>query len=172
MIGASRYRIVLALLSAVTAALFVLSLVTGPAGIGFSDALASLYSGGDQGAGLIMREIRLPRAILGLMIVCTFLVAGFHKFNYDFISPQVSCIRVFAGTIWQALTSDFLDLGIRTIAILGLILAAAFAKGRWMLMDFLKLRGVPAGWQALFLCWLGLVTVIPWATAALPLLRG
>ncbi|MBJ6125575.1 cytochrome C oxidase subunit IV family protein [Microvirga splendida] len=54
----------------------------------------------------------------------------------------------------------------------GLILAAAFAKGRWMLMDFLKLRGVPAGWRALFLCWLALVTVIPWATAALPLLRG
>lgn len=53
-----------------------------------------------------------------------------------------------------------------------LILAAAFAKGRWMLMDFLKLRSVPPGWRILFLCWLGLVTVIPWATAALPLLRG
>jgi hypothetical protein len=67
----------------------------------------------------------LIRPILSLMIICTFLVAGFHKFNYDFISPQVSCIRVFAGTIWQTLTSDFLDLGIQTIAILGLILAAA-----------------------------------------------
>jgi hypothetical protein len=54
----------------------------------------------------------------------------------------------------------------------GLILAAAFAKGRWMLMDFLKLRGVPVGWQTLFLCWLALVTVIPWTTAAFPLLRG
>ena len=54
----------------------------------------------------------------------------------------------------------------------GLILAAAFVKGRWMLMDFLKLRGVPVGWQTLFLCWLGLVTVISWATAAFPLLRG
>ncbi|MEE1609839.1 cytochrome C oxidase subunit IV family protein [Microvirga sp. CF3016] len=53
-----------------------------------------------------------------------------------------------------------------------LILAAAFAKGRWVLMDFLKLRGVQPGWRALFLCWLGLVTVIPWATAALALLRG
>ena len=53
-----------------------------------------------------------------------------------------------------------------------LILTAAFAKGRWMLLDFLKLRGVPPGWRGLFLCWLGLVTVIPWATAALPLVRG
>jgi hypothetical protein len=58
------------------------------------------------------------------------------------------------------------------LAVNGLILAAAFTKGRWMLMDFLKLRGVQAGWRALFLCWLGLVTVIPWAIAALPLLRG
>jgi len=53
-----------------------------------------------------------------------------------------------------------------------LTLAAAFAKGRWMLMDFLKLRGVPPGWRILFLGWLGLVTVIPWASTALPLLRG
>ena len=50
MIGASRYRIVLALLSAATAALFVLSLVTGPAGIAFGMPWLR-YSGGDQGAG-------------------------------------------------------------------------------------------------------------------------
>jgi hypothetical protein len=62
--------------------------------------------------------------------------------------------------------------GLTGLAVNGLILAAAFAKGRWMLLDFLKLRGVPSGWRALFLCWLGLVTVIPWATAALPLLLG
>ena len=53
-----------------------------------------------------------------------------------------------------------------------LILTTAFTKGRWMLLDFLKLRGVPPGWRGLFLCWLGLVTVIPWAAAAVPLLRG
>ncbi len=76
MTGASRYRIVLALLSAATAALFVLSLVTGPAGIGFQDALASLFSGGNQGTDLIMREIRLPRAILGLMIGATLGLSG------------------------------------------------------------------------------------------------
>ena len=58
------------------------------------------------------------------------------------------------------------------LAVNGLILAAAFAKGRWMLLDFLKLRGVPPGWRALLLCWLGAVTVIPWAAAAVPLLRG
>ena len=62
--------------------------------------------------------------------------------------------------------------GLTGLMVNGLILTAAFAKGRWMLLDFLKLRGVPPGWLGLFLCWLGLVTVIPWATAALPLVRG
>lgn len=76
MSDSARYRIVLALLSAATAALFVLSLVIGPAGLGISDALASLYSGGDEGIGLIMREIRLPRAILGLMIGVTLGLSG------------------------------------------------------------------------------------------------
>ena len=76
MSDSGRYRIVLALLSAATAALFVLSLVVGPAGLGISDALASLYSGGDVGLGLIMREIRLPRAILGLMIGVTLGLSG------------------------------------------------------------------------------------------------
>lgn len=60
--------------------------------------------------------------------------------------------------------------GLAGLTVNGLILAAAFAKGRWMLMDFLKLRDVPSGWRALFLCWLGLVTVIPWSTAAFRLL--
>ena len=76
MSGSARYRTVLVLLSAATAGLFVLSLVIGPAGLGFSDALGSLYSGGDQGMGLIMREIRLPRAILGLMIGATLGLSG------------------------------------------------------------------------------------------------
>ncbi|NIX75910.1 cytochrome C oxidase subunit IV family protein [Microvirga terricola] len=62
--------------------------------------------------------------------------------------------------------------GLTGITANGLILIAAFAKGRWMLMDFLKLRGVPPSWQALFLCWLALVTVVPLIVSALPLLHG
>ena len=62
--------------------------------------------------------------------------------------------------------------GLNGLAANGLILATAFAKGHWMLMDFLKLRGVPPGWKGLFLCWLGMVTFIPWAATALSLLRG
>jgi hypothetical protein len=35
--------------------------------------------------------------------------------------------------------------GLSGLAANGLILMAAFVKGRWMLMDFLKLRRVPSG---------------------------
>ncbi|KAB0266817.1 cytochrome C oxidase subunit IV family protein [Microvirga brassicacearum] len=62
--------------------------------------------------------------------------------------------------------------GLSGLAANGLILVAAYAKGRWMLMEFLKLRNVPNGWQILFLCWLSLVTFVSWAAAAIPLLRG
>ncbi|MGE0117317.1 MAG: hypothetical protein AB7S71_03900 [Dongiaceae bacterium] len=89
-------------------------------------------------------ELIMP--ILGLMITCTFLVAGFHKFNYDFISPQVSCIRIFAGTIWQTMMSDFLDLGIRTVAIIGLILAVA-AGTLWLERKRLALPAID--WTAI-----------------------
>lgn len=27
------------------------------------------------------------------MLIVTFTVAGFHKLNYDFLNPDVSCIR-------------------------------------------------------------------------------
>lgn len=54
----------------------------------------------------------------------------------------------------------------------GLVLTAAVAKGRWMLMDFLKLRHVPAGWQTLLSSWLVLIAASAWIAAAIPLLRG
>lgn len=54
----------------------------------------------------------------------------------------------------------------------GVVLTAAVFKGRWMIMDFMKLRTVPSGWRTLFLSWLMLVAVAAWTTAALPLLRG
>lgn len=58
---------VLAGLGLLTAALFVASLLVGPAGIGATEALRALVTG-EGAAGLVMREIRLPRAILGLLI--------------------------------------------------------------------------------------------------------
>lgn len=60
-------RALFPLLIATVAALFAASLLVGPAGIAPPEALSALWTG--QGAeGLVMREIRLPRAILGLLV--------------------------------------------------------------------------------------------------------
>lgn len=71
-----RYHLLIALLAALTLVLFLLSLTVGPAAVGFADSMAALFSGKADGVVLIMREIRLPRAILGLMIGATLGLSG------------------------------------------------------------------------------------------------
>lgn len=55
-------------LVALVVVLFLASLVVGPAQIGVAQGLHALVMGGDGPATLVMREIRLPRAVLALMI--------------------------------------------------------------------------------------------------------
>lgn len=59
---------VLVVLAFAAAGLFLMSLLTGPAGLPPGASLAALVSGGDGAMALVMREIRLPRALLGLLI--------------------------------------------------------------------------------------------------------
>lgn len=54
-------------LSALVASLFFASLVIGPAGLGLGQSLRALFSGEGGAVVLVMQEIRLPRALLGLM---------------------------------------------------------------------------------------------------------
>lgn len=72
----SQYRLVLGGLALLTALLFVLSLTVGPAAIGFSDSIAALFSDRADAIALIMQEVRLPRALLGLMIGATLGLSG------------------------------------------------------------------------------------------------
>jgi iron complex transport system permease protein len=58
------------------ALLFAASLLTGPAEIGVGDSLSALLLGGDTPAAMVMREIRLPRALLALMIGGSLGLAG------------------------------------------------------------------------------------------------
>lgn len=63
------YPVLIAILCALVILLFGASLLTGPAAIGFTDSLLALLSGDAADAvTLVMREIRLPRAILGVMV--------------------------------------------------------------------------------------------------------
>ena len=65
-----------AILAALVFALFLASLVIGPAQIGIGQSLRALVVGGDGPARLVMREIRLPRALLALMIGASLGIAG------------------------------------------------------------------------------------------------
>jgi len=71
-----RYATLIAALAALVAVLFAASLTVGPAAIGLGDSLAALLAGEGDAAVLVMREIRLPRAILGLMIGATLGLSG------------------------------------------------------------------------------------------------
>ncbi len=71
-----RYRLTLGLLAIATLLLFLLSLTVGPAAIAFADSMRALFSGSGDAIALVMREVRLPRAILGLMIGATLGLSG------------------------------------------------------------------------------------------------
>lgn len=116
MTGNASYRLLIVLLVAATLVLFVLSLTVGPAGIAFGDSIAALFSSKADAVALIMREIRLPRALLGLMIGATLGLSG----------------AVLQGYLRNRLAEPGL-LGISSMASLGAVLAiytglsAAFA---------------------------------------------
>jgi iron complex transport system permease protein len=70
------YHLLLVALFLVTGVLFLLSLTVGPAGLGLAQSAKGLFSGEAGSIALIMREIRLPRALLGLMVGMTLGLSG------------------------------------------------------------------------------------------------
>jgi iron complex transport system permease protein len=74
--GARSPRLVLGALALVTVLAFLASLAVGPAGFGVAESLAALAGGDAPATALIVREVRLPRALLGLMIGATLGLAG------------------------------------------------------------------------------------------------
>jgi iron complex transport system permease protein len=62
------HRVTLASLGLAVLALFILGLLTGPAGFGPGESLRALLTGEGEAVALVMREIRLPRALLALLI--------------------------------------------------------------------------------------------------------
>ncbi|MBY8978276.1 iron ABC transporter permease [Rhodobacteraceae bacterium NNCM2] len=71
-----RYPWLITLLAGLVVMLFLASLVIGPAVITPAAGLNALFSGEDAAATLVMREIRLPRAILGVMIGASLGLSG------------------------------------------------------------------------------------------------
>lgn len=71
-----RYRLTLMALGLAVALLFTASLLVGPAGIPPGESLRALFAGRGEATVLVMREIRLPRALLALLIGAGLGLAG------------------------------------------------------------------------------------------------
>lgn len=65
-----------ALLTAALVVIALASLAIGPAAISFTNVTKGLFGGGDEIVQIIVREIRLPRTLLGLMIGATLGMSG------------------------------------------------------------------------------------------------
>lgn len=72
----SPYMALMAALAGLVVLTFALSLLIGPSDLGVIDSFAALFSSETSLASLVMYEIRLPRALLGLMIGVTLGLSG------------------------------------------------------------------------------------------------
>jgi iron complex transport system permease protein len=124
------YPTLVILLGVLTSALFVASLTVGPAALGFVTSFAALFGGENDAARLVMQEIRLPRALLGLMIGATLGLTGAVLQGYlrnPLADPGVLGISASASlgaviALYTGLSATF-TLSLPLLAILGAIVA-------------------------------------------------
>lgn len=76
MTESGRFYLLLAVLGLLVAAFFALSLLIGPAALSPGESIRALISGEGDAIVLVMREIRLPRALLALMIGASLGLSG------------------------------------------------------------------------------------------------
>ncbi|MBC2885875.1 iron ABC transporter permease [Ochrobactrum sp. CM-21-5] len=76
MTESQRFYLLLSALALLVAMLFALSLLTGPAAIGMGASIKALFAGEGDSVVLVMREIRLPRALLALLIGASLGLSG------------------------------------------------------------------------------------------------
>ena len=87
-----------------------------------------------------------------LMLIVTYTVAGFHKLNYDFLNPEVSCIRDFLGYFRWTLTTPLINEPpfshipvIAIVALIGVLVVLLVLRHRigrfprWLLLSGLTL---------------------------------
>jgi len=106
----------------------------------------------------IFYEITQPVARLSIIVVLA--VAGFHKFNTDFINPHVSCVYDFTAQTASVAVVDFLGIGVPPIVFLVLI---------FLIVTLMLWRQRPRGyWPPID--WVGIATPIVAILAGIALL--
>ena len=131
------------------AALFAASVLIGPAGLGFGESLRALVSGDGGPVAQVMQEIRLPRAILGLLIGATLGLSGAAMQGY-LRNPlaEPGLIGVSSSSALGAVIA--LQTGAAASFALALPLAALFGAGLSVVL-ILTLAGPRGGALALIL---------------------
>ncbi|QQM39465.1 FecCD family ABC transporter permease [Streptomyces liliifuscus] len=135
--GVFRPRLVAlcAVLTAATFLLFCWGLTTGDYPIGFTEVVRALVGSGDPGTVLVVRELRLPRALVGLLAGIAFGVSGalFQTMTRNpLASPDMIGLTQGAGTAVVAGIVLGWDGGLGTQA-LGLLGALASALTVYLL---------------------------------------
>jgi len=149
------YRLLIALLTAAMALMFVVALLVGPAKLDVVNSLMALFGHGNQAAVLVMQEIRLPRAILGMTIGATLGLSGAALQGYlrnPLADPGVLGISASASlgavlalyTGLAAISSLALPLGAMVGAVISVVLIQALA-GSYTGTLSLILSGVAVG---------------------------
>jgi hypothetical protein len=87
--------------------------------IGMMLCLVHSYTRERGGSAAVFYEVAQP--IARLSIIAALAVAGFHKFNRDFINPDVSCVRRFARDIGDVVVGDFAGIGLPPLFFLALM---------------------------------------------------
>ncbi|TYR34015.1 iron ABC transporter permease [Mesorhizobium microcysteis] len=131
----ARYAAVLLALAVLTLSLFIASLTTGPAEAGFRQSLAALFVDEGDLMSLVMREIRLPRAVLGLMIGATLGLSGAVLQGYlrnPLAEPGLLGISASASlgavlAIYTGLSATF-ALGLPLAALAGAVIAVLLVR--------------------------------------------
>jgi len=134
--GERAYALLVTGLAAAVALAFLASLMVGPAAIGLGDALASLGRGGGDATLIILREIRLPRAILGLAVGATLGLSGAALQGYlrnPLAEPGIigvsSASALGAALAFYSGLSFSVPLALPLLAMLGGLLAVAILQG-------------------------------------------
>ncbi|MCO1580054.1 iron ABC transporter permease [Crossiella sp. SN42] len=127
----ARVSAVSLLLAALTLLMFCVSLATGEFQLGLDEVVAALGGIGDYSTLLVVQELRLPRALVGLLVGLAFGVAGalFQSLTRNpLASPDLIGITGGANVVVVAGTALGLGggLGVPLLALLG-SLASAFA---------------------------------------------
>ncbi|MEV7227372.1 iron chelate uptake ABC transporter family permease subunit [Polymorphospora sp. NPDC051019] len=144
------------LLAAVTFAAFCVSVADGRIQIPLTDVVPALFGHGDPGTLLVVRELRLPRALTGLLVGAAFGLSGavFQAMTGNpLASPDM--IGVIAGAQTAVVAGIVLGfgagLGTQTLGVVGALIAALvvylLAWGRGTTGYRLVLVGVGVAWM-------------------------